>query len=194
MEILFLLILFAVGNLLKSNAEKKRREQAEHQPDLEEAAPERDDLMEEIRRAMEGMRQQRLPEGSEQSRYGQGRAQLPAPRADDDSFEEEDTSLEEIPTVRSLEDEVVRPERVLVDYDVQSEAAVQRRIEWAEVRARAHRPEDHRAFDRRIRAVEPEAVPPVAARASLDRKKLMEFVVWREILDKPLALRERDRA
>ncbi|MHB1326850.1 MAG: hypothetical protein ACYC2K_01485 [Gemmatimonadales bacterium] len=193
MEILFLLILFAVGNLLKSNAEKKRREQAEHQPDLEEAAPERDDLMEEIRRAMEGMRQQRLPD-AEQPRYGQGRAQLPAPRADDDSFEEEDTSLEEFPTVRSLEDEVVRPERVLVDYDVQSEAAVQRRIEWAEVRARAHRPEDHRAFDRRIRVVEPEAIAPVAARESIDRKKLMQLVVWREILDKPLALRERDRA
>ncbi len=193
MEILFLLILFAVGNLLKSNAEKKRREQADLELDLEEAPPARDDLMEEIRRAMEGMRQQRQPDVALPTRYGEGR-HLPAPEPDDDSFDEEDETLEEVPMVRSLEEEVRRPERERVDYDEQSKAAVQRRIEWAEVRTRAHRPEDHRAFDRRIRAVEPEVVPSVEAGPSIDRQKLQQLVIWQEILSKPLALRERDNA
>ncbi len=191
MELIFLLVLFAIGNLLKANAEKKQREQAERELELGEHTPDRDDLMEEIRRAMEGMRQQRQPEAAAPPYSRTGGAQLSTIDRDDDGFDEEDETLEEVPVVRSLEDEVRRPERERVDYDAESKAAVQRRIEWAEVRARAHRPEDHRAFDRRIRA-EPEAPGPAEEHASVRRPDLRQLVVWQEILGKPVALRERD--
>lgn len=191
MELIFLLVLFAIGNLLKANAEKKQREQAERELELGEHTPDRDDLMEEIRRAMEGMRQQRQPEAAAPPYSRTGGAQLSTIDRDDDGFDEEDETLEEVPVVRSLEDEVRRPERERIDYDAQSKAAVQRRIEWAEVRARAHRPEDHRDFDRRIRA-EPGAPVPAEEHASVSRPNLRQLVVWQEILGKPVALRERD--
>lgn len=189
MELIFLLVLFAIGNLLKANAEKKQREQAERELELGEHAPDRDDLMEEIRRAMEGMRQQRQPETAAPPYSRTGGAQLSTIDRDDDGFDEEDETLEEVPVVRSLEEEVRRPERVRIDYDAESRAAVQRRIEWAEDRARAHRPEDHRAFDQRIRAV-PTVASPAADRPAVGRPDLRQLIVWQEILGKPVALRE----
>ncbi|MBX3145637.1 MAG: hypothetical protein KF785_02610 [Gemmatimonadales bacterium] len=191
MEVLLLLVLFAVGSLMKSASERKQREQAQRELDLQDEAFEtesRDDLMEEIRRAMEGMRQQREGRTTAPSGHQQGR--LPRPVPDDDSFDEEDESLEVTPTIRSLETVTARPERVVLDYDAEAESVVQRRVEWAEARARAHRPEDHKAFDRRIRA-EPVPAPSAVPAA---RPNLRHLLIWHEILSKPLALRNRDEA
>jgi len=194
MEVLLLLVLFAVGSLMKSAAERKQREQAERELDLQDEAFEtesRDDLMEEIRRAMEGMRQQREGRTTAPSRSGQQRGRLSRPVTDDDSFDEEDETLEVTPRIRSLETVPARPERVVLDYDTEAESVVQRRVEWAEARARAHRPEDHKAFDRRIRA---EPVPAASVLPAAARPNLRHLLIWHEILGKPLALRDRDEA
>lgn len=190
MEGIFLLILFVIGSLLKSAAEKKQREQAERELGAGES-PEQDDLMEEIRRAMEEMRRQRAPEPPPPT---PARGPLATVERDDDGFDEEDESLEEEPVVRSLEEEVRRPTRTPVSYDRVSEVAVEERIRWAEERARAMQPADHRAFDQRIRAPEPAAAAlEGVARPGVDRTTLQQMLVWQEILGKPLALRDRDR-
>jgi len=170
-EVLLLVVLFAVGGLLQA-AGKRRREQAES-PLPRAGAPRQDGggLLAELQKALEEMG------------HPGGAAGL------EDEAEEEGVSLEteEATEVRSLEDLTPRPERVVVDQDEAIEAIAAKRVEWAEARARPHTKADHRAFDRKIRAVEPAVV------AVPDRLvELRKMIIWQEVLGKPVALRDRD--
>ena len=89
---------------------------------------------------------------------------------------------------RSLEEDVRRPERKVVDADDEAEAIAARRIAAAEANARPLAAADHLAFDARIRQ---EPADATATRANSIRR-LRDVVVWREILGPPISLREGD--
>lgn len=100
---------------------------------------------------------------------------------------EDRRSLESTPEVRSLETEVRRPERTVVDADDEAEAIVARRIAAAEANARPLGAADHLAFDASIRQQPADAT---ATKVSAATRHLRNAVVWREILGPPVSLRE----
>lgn len=87
----------------------------------------------------------------------------------------------------SLEQAATSYRRPVVDLDLESAAAAERRVTEAEERNRALTLADHRAFDRKIRATR--AAEPSSSAAN-DRARLRQAVVWREILGPPAALRD----
>ena len=111
-------------------------------------------------------------------------SRLPVP-ADDDEDVEERGSLEEPERVISLETEVPRPARTVVDQDTRAEDIVRRRIEAARTRDRALSKADHQAFDARIRQ---EAADHTAVRRYTPQQ-LRDAIVWREILGPPVSER-----
>lgn len=165
-EILFLIVLFAVGGLLQA-AGKRRRKESE--------APVRSagsgGMLAEIQKALGEMKR-----ANEAASFGA-----------EDGDEEEATTREVEPEVRSLDDPVPRPERVIVDQDEAIEALTAKRAEWAEARSRPHTKADHRAFDAKIRKVEP-VLPTGPDRAAALRR----MIVWQEVLGKPVSLRDRE--
>jgi hypothetical protein len=185
-ELIFLLVLFFVASLVQQASQKKnrpRRPQPRRGPRVEGSpGPEAEvpqtirDLMAEVRRSME-----------EAERRARGE---PEPVEEDDEefeedFVEERTSLEEpAPEVRSLEVEVRRPERPVIDYDRQAGQVIRQRLQWADRARRGRRPGDHADFDERIRQPDQEAAP-VPDRSPAFRRAL----IWKEILDRPAALR-----
>lgn len=194
MELFFLLLLFFIASLVQQAAQKQKRGGGRRPPRVRqrparrlppEAAPPAEqpqsirDLFAEVRRAME-----------EAERRARGELEPPPPAPpEEEGFEEEAFeergSLEEEPEVRSMEVEVRRPERAVVDLDSQAERVIRERRRWAEQRERTRTAAEHRAFDERIR--EPAAAPAAAPDRGAELRRLF---VWREILDKPLALRE----
>lgn len=196
MELFFLILLFVAGSLLQAAAKRKQnRDTADVGEDDDQVdAP---DLMAEIRKAMEQLKEKREGPGSTQDLPGRrpplsqfpGRP-VPVRRPvevefEDDEEVEEAVSLETEPIVESLETEVRRPERVLVDQDDQAEGVVARRIKWAEDHGKRLSMADHRRFDQQIRAAAP--VVPDAGMAHRDR--IRQRIIWSEILGPPLALR-----
>jgi hypothetical protein len=101
---------------------------------------------------------------------------------------EEGRSLEVEPEVTSLERVVSRPERRRVDQDDEAEAIAARRIKAAAARDTAQSPVDHARFDERIRQqpAEHTAAHPRARTI----QQLRDAMVWREILDPPVSLRQ----
>jgi hypothetical protein len=99
---------------------------------------------------------------------------------------EERESLEITPEVYSLETDVRRAERAVVDQDDEAEEVVARRIAAAEANAAPRTRAEHRAFDARIRQ---EPADKTATRAYTP-KQLRDAVVWREILGPPVSLRD----
>lgn len=190
MEIVFLLVAFAIAQLVAAAGKKKQRERRRAEPGGEERPR---DLLAEIREALE----ERQRQGRTQAPIGQrtpgglppGRRQPTTIVYDEDGYEDEDEaeSLERTPTVISLETPVVYQERELVDHDDEIEAVVARRIKYAEAQARALTPADHRKFDKRIR--EP-VVPRKPSAKALHRARLRELFIAKEILGRPVALRE----
>ncbi len=168
-EFLFLAILFVVGSLLQ-NAGKRRRQRTGTLRGPAEAEPAGDGgVLEQFQKALEEMKQANE-----------------AANVDEDD-EVEAVSREVLPDVRSLEDLSPRAERVVVDQDEAIEALGEKRLEWAEARARPLSREDHRAFDAKIRA------PAVVAPAAPDRRaELRRMIVWQEVLGKPVSLRDRE--
>lgn len=196
MELFFLLLLFFVVSLVQGAAQRKKqggrsaprgrarpaRLPAERAPG--EAPRSIRELFEEVRRSME-----------EAERRARGEVEAPVPAVDKDEVEkdEEDLelfvdrgSLEEEPEVQSLETEVRRPERVVVAADEQAERITRERLRWAEQRSRRRTAADHREFDQRIRQPEPAPAPAASDRTA----ELRRAIIWREVLDRPLALRE----
>ena len=108
---------------------------------------------------------------------------------DEDENEVEATTREVEPEVRSLDDLGTRPERVIVDQDDAIEALTAKRAEWAEARSRPHTKADHRAFDAKVRTMEP-VLPAGPDRAAALRR----MIVWQEVLGKPVSLRNREEA
>ena len=99
----------------------------------------------------------------------------------------ERTSLEATPEAISLEEDVRRPERAVVDADDEAEAIVAKRIAAAEANARPLDGAEHSAFDVRIRQ---EPADATAAR-SYSMRRMRDAVVWREILGPPVSLPDR---
>lgn len=191
MELFFLLLLFFVVSLLQGAAQRKKRggrpvPRGRARParlPAERAPGERPrsirELFEEVRRSME-----------EAERRARGEVEAPVPAAEEDEEDQElfvdRGSLETEPEVRSLETEVRRPERAVVAADEQAERVARERVRWAEQRARRRTAADHREFDQRIRQPEPGPTPTATDRTA----ELRRAMIWREVLDKPLALRE----
>jgi hypothetical protein len=111
-------------------------------------------------------------------------AKRPAPIA----ASEEARSLESTSEVRSLEEDVRRPQRAEVDSDDEAEAIVAKRIAAAEANLRPLSASDHKAFDARIRK---EPADATATQLS-SMRRLRDAVVWREILGPPVSLRDSD--
>lgn len=106
----------------------------------------------------------------------------------------EEVSLEEAAVeIRSLEEEIVRPEREVVVLGGDPDELQRRRVAYAEARNRALTSADHRRFDARIRAPEVAEVAPVAEAPDRTRR-LRQAIIWREVLGPPVSLRDaRDR-
>lgn len=114
---------------------------------------------------------------------------------------EELESLETVPEVESLDVEVRRPQRELVDQDDQAEAVIQRRLAWADEKGRGLTRAGHLAFDQRIRRA---PAPPLQAARSfvparlgaiakvvhgVDRAaRLREAIILRDVLGPPVGL------
>jgi hypothetical protein len=99
---------------------------------------------------------------------------------------EERASLETVREAQSLEQDVRRPERKVVDADDEAEVIAARRIAAAEANARPLGAADHQAFDAQIRG---EAADATATRAS-NVAQLRQAVIWREILGPPVSERQ----
>jgi len=93
---------------------------------------------------------------------------------------------EDVPEARSLEEDVQRPERAVVDADDEAEAIAARRIAAAEANARPLDAADHRVFDARIR----EEPADATATKGYSMRRLRDAIVWREILGPPVSLRD----
>ncbi len=100
-------------------------------------------------------------------------------------------SLETTPQVRSLEEDVRRPQRAPVDSDDEAEAIVAKRIAAAESNLRPLGAADHLAFEARIHQQPADATATASRLPSM--RRLREAVVWREILGPPVSLRDSDR-
>ena len=94
--------------------------------------------------------------------------------------------LESTAEVESLEEDVQRPERAVVDADDEAEAIAARRIAAAEANARPLGAADHLAFDARIRQEPADAT----STKGYSMQRLRDAVVWREILGPPVSLRD----
>jgi hypothetical protein len=109
----------------------------------------------------------------------------PGPQPEPEELEEPQ-SLEEIePEVRSLEGQVHRQTRRLVDQDEGAEQIEARRIKAAAERDAPRVKADHVKFDQRIRQ---EPADHTANRGYTGRQ-LRDAVVWREILGPPTSLK-----
>ncbi|GEM_PF-1354443 len=108
---------------------------------------------------------------------------------------EERETLETEPVVVPYE-YVERPERVVVNYDAAAQRTVARRLAESEKRDRALTLADHRRFDSRIRAVQPEATPSIVRtpiRKSLSGASLRQAIILREVLGPPVGERGEPR-
>jgi hypothetical protein len=112
--------------------------------------------------------------------------QLPEAEAVEDT-----TSLEEEPEVVSLEVEPYRAERPAeISQSEAMQVLVQKRIEAADLRNREWRLEDHRRFDQAIREARP---VKVVKRLSPAHHSLRQAMIWNEVLQPPVALRDLPR-
>lgn len=147
-----------------------------------------DDLLTEMREQLEAARRAEARQRADAERPGLPRPEpverprQPLPWAEE---VEERESLEEEPVVISLEEPAPIGEREIVDLDEEAEAVIARRLREAELRNRGWRLEDHQEFDAWIRVAAPQR-KPAAGRAAA----LRNAVVWREILGKPVSMRE----
>lgn len=112
-----------------------------------------------------------------------GRRGTPLPGAEE---VEETESSEVAERVTDLETGVTRSERRLVDFDDDADKVIKDRLAAGAARDRSISKADHLEFDRRIR----QAVADKTAVAKTNRNQLRQAIIWREILDAPLALRD----
>lgn len=86
---------------------------------------------------------------------------------------------------QSLESEVVRPEREVVDFDADIEAVIARRAQEAASRDGALTDRDHQLFDMQVHR----RPPPPAKVGATPRPDLRQAMLWNEILGSPKGLR-----
>lgn len=183
---ILLAVLWVVVSLIGRAAEKGKSRDVPERPRVprrEPQAPTRraetfEDLLAEMRGQLDEAR--RMEEEAERV------ATIERAREVESWEEVEDiATLEREAEVVSLEVEPARAERPAYSTDAQAEAVVQRRIAVAEQRNRAWRLDDHRKFDQAIR--QPAAV---ATRPRADAVNLRQAMIWGEILDRPVGLRD----
>ena len=189
-----LFVLWAVVSLLGKAAQGKRREQQQRPS---RPVPQRRDqsasrtgqptTFEELLAEMRGqLEQAKEMEQVETARHEPWQRELPEAEAVEDT-----TSLEEEPEVVSLEVEPHRAERATeLSQSEAMQVLVQRRIDAAELRNREWRLEDHRRFDQTIRETKPVRVP----RISPASRSLRQAMIWNEVLQAPVSLRDDGRA
>lgn len=101
------------------------------------------------------------------------------------SWDVEDRESLEVEANVYVRPEIERPAPVVIDRDDDALAIANHRVAVAQARNRAWAPEDHQKFDVAIRRVAPEKrLDHSRARA------LRQAIIWREVLDKPIALRD----
>lgn len=180
---ILLLLLWGLLSIFGGIAKKKQ--QGSQRPGQRPARPTRapkqpetfDDLLTEMREQLEAARRAETRE-----REGAADDREPLPWAEE---VEEVESLEVEPVVVSMEVPARIEEREVVDPNIEMQRVIQQRLADAEQRNRAWRLADHQQFDARIRApAEEAALPPHRVR------DLRRAVVWREILGKPVSMRE----
>ncbi|HEX2250237.1 MAG TPA: hypothetical protein VHH32_07795 [Gemmatimonadales bacterium] len=134
----------------------------------------------------EGSRLERMLRELQQSLEESAQARQPEPVMFPSAEEvEERTSLEEVPEIRSLEEEVRRAPRELVDRDDEAASFEARRIAAAAARDHARTKADHAEFDERIRQ---EPADHTATRG-FTPEQLRNAIIWREILGPPVSER-----
>ncbi len=136
----------------------------------------------------EGSRLERVLREFERALDQAGSPERPAglpPREDEEEEWEERESLEVEPEIVSLETEVRRESRPLVDQDDHAERIELHRIAAAATRDQARSKADHAKFDQRIR----QEVADKTAAGRYTIEQLRDAVVWREILGPPVSLR-----
>ena len=134
----------------------------------------------------EGSRLERMLRELQQSLEEAAQARQPEPVPWPSAEEvEERTSLEEVPEIRSLEEEVHRAPRKLVDRDDEAASFETRRIAAAAARDHTRTRADHAAFDQRIRQEPAEHT----ATPGFTPEQLRNAVIWREILGPPVSER-----
>lgn len=179
---ILLAVLWIVVSLIGRAAEKKR--EAPKLPRREPGRPTQraetfEDLLAEMRGELERARQAEQG-GTATMEYG----------THEESWQEEVEDIETLEReaeVVSLEVEPTIFERPRGDASLEAQRLIQERVAAAERRNREWRLEDHRRFDQAIRA----PMPAPARRATMPGTgSLREAIVWREILDKPVSLRD----
>jgi hypothetical protein len=110
------------------------------------------------------------------------RSRLPAAEEVEERDSYEGRSLEIEERVENLDNRT----RKLVDQDEEAESIIQRRLDQAAARNRAHRSTDHKAFDKRIR----EPAPAEETERRFSAAAMRNAVIWREILGPPKAFEE----
>jgi hypothetical protein len=184
---IILAVIWLVVSLLGRAGEKAKRRDVPQLPrrDQPSARPGRPETFEDLLAEMRGEldRARRAEEtGSTATLEG-----APAEESWQEQVEEIET-LEREAEVVSLEVEPVRPERSVFGSEQDAEELVQRRIAQAELRNREWRLEDHRRFDKAIRAPVPQAAP--RQRVAPPGGSLRQAIIWREILGTPVSLRD----
>jgi hypothetical protein len=191
-----LFVLWAVVSLLGRAAQGKKGQQRQRPPRPVEPSRDRpasrtgqpstfEELLAEMRgeldRAKQKEQQQEADAGAESwERELEGAEEV-----------EDRTSLEEEPEIVSLEVERYRPERpVEIAESDATEVLVQKRIAAAELRNREWRLDDHRQFDAAIRAPKPVEV----RRLSPAHQTLRQAIIWNEVLQPPVSLRDTPRS
>ena len=186
MEFNGLLIMAAVWFLLSLIGKAQRKPQGPTQPEPREPMPPRPVPQSPDATQVEGSRLELVLRELQRSLEEAAQPEQWKPQSLPPAEEiEERESLETEPEVVSLEHEVRRPVRRLVDQDDDAGQIEDRRIQAAAARDHARTKADHAAFDQRIR-VEP--ADHTAARA-YTVQQLRDAVVWREILGRPVSER-----
>lgn len=180
---ILLAVLWIVVSLVGRAAEKGKREGPKQPPREHRRSTQRAETFEDLLAEMRG----ELDRARQGEEAATATLEGPAHEASWEEQVEDIETLEREAEVVSLEVAPSRPEREVFANDQEAEALVQRRIAAAERRNREWRLEDHRRFDQAIRAPLAEAPP---RRTTLPAGSLRTGIIWREILDRPVSLRD----
>lgn len=180
---ILLAVLWIVVSLVGRAAEKGKREGPKQPPREHRRSTQRAETFEDLLAEMRG----ELDRARQGEEAATATLEGPAHEASWEEQVEDITTLEREVEVVSLEEEPTIFERTQGDASLETQRVVAARLAAAERRNREWRLEDHRRFDQAIRAP---AAPVSRRRETLPPGSLRDAMVWREILDKPVSLRD----
>lgn len=180
---ILLAVLWIVVSLVGRAAEKGKREGPKQPPREHRRSTQRAETFEDLLAEMRG----ELDRARQGEEAATATLEGPAHEASWEEQVEDITTLEREVEVVSLEEEPAILERTQGDASLETQRVVAARLAAAERRNREWRLEDHRRFDQAIRAPLAEAPP---RRTTLPAGSLRTGIIWREILDRPVSLRD----